>query len=96
MKNYKNLLLSESSTIKEALKIIDSGAMKIGIVVDEIFWLNTDEINRCAYYYKRISEEVLENDGSSIIINYEEFIEKPNEIFRDVVKFLGLEFGEKT
>ena len=35
MKNYKNLLLSESSTIKEALKIIDSGAMKIGIVVDE-------------------------------------------------------------
>jgi len=35
MKNYKNLLLSENSTIKEALKIIDSGAMKIGIVVDE-------------------------------------------------------------
>ena len=35
MKNYKNLLLSESSTIKEALKIIDSGAMKIGVVVDE-------------------------------------------------------------
>jgi len=63
---------------------------------DEIFWLNTDEINRCGYYYKRVSEEVLENAGSSIIINYEEFIEKPNEIFRDVVKLLGLEFGEKT
>ena len=63
---------------------------------DEIFWRNTDEINRCAYYYKRVSEEALENAGSSIIINYEEFIEKPNEIFRDVVKFLGLEFGEKT
>lgn len=63
---------------------------------DEIFWLNTDEINRCAYYYKRVSEEVLENSGSSIIINYEEFIEKPNEVFRDVVNLLRLEFGEKT
>jgi hypothetical protein len=63
---------------------------------DEIFWLNTDEINRCGYYYKRVSEEVLENAGSSIIINYEEFIEKPNEVFRYLVKLLGLEFGEKT
>ncbi len=35
MKNYKNILLNPNSTIREALKIIDSGAMKIGIVVDE-------------------------------------------------------------
>lgn len=35
MKNYKNILLNSNSTIREALKIIDSGAMKIGIVVDE-------------------------------------------------------------
>lgn len=35
MKNYKNILLNPESTIREALKIIDSGAMKIGIVVDE-------------------------------------------------------------
>jgi len=35
MKNYKNILLSPNSTIREALKIIDSGAMKIAIVVDE-------------------------------------------------------------
>ena len=35
MKNYKNILLNSKSTIREALKIIDSGAMKIGIVVDE-------------------------------------------------------------
>jgi dTDP-glucose pyrophosphorylase len=34
MKNYKNILLNPNSTIREALKIIDSGAMKIGIVVD--------------------------------------------------------------
>jgi dTDP-glucose pyrophosphorylase/predicted transcriptional regulator len=35
MKNYKNILLNPNSTIREALKIIDFGAMKIGIVVDE-------------------------------------------------------------
>jgi hypothetical protein len=35
MKNYKDILLSPGSTIREALKIIDSGAIKIGVVVDE-------------------------------------------------------------
>jgi dTDP-glucose pyrophosphorylase len=35
MKDYKNILLSPGSTIREALKIIDGGAIKIGIVVDE-------------------------------------------------------------
>ena len=34
MKNYKNILLSETSTIKEALKIIDSGAMQIALVIN--------------------------------------------------------------
>lgn len=34
MKNFKNILLKTTSTIKEALKIIDSGAMQIAIVVD--------------------------------------------------------------
>jgi len=35
MKNYKDILLSPGSTIREALKIIDSGTIKIGVVVDE-------------------------------------------------------------
>lgn len=35
MKDSKNLILKENSTIKEALKIIDSGAMKIALIVDE-------------------------------------------------------------
>lgn len=35
MKNYKDILLKPTSTIKDALKIIDSGAMKIALVVDE-------------------------------------------------------------
>ena len=35
MKDYKNVVLQENSTVKEALKIIDSGAMKIALVIDK-------------------------------------------------------------
>jgi len=35
LKNYKEILLKSTSTIKEALQIIDSGAMKIALVVNE-------------------------------------------------------------
>ena len=35
MKNYKDILLTLTSTIREALQIIDRGAMRIGLVVDE-------------------------------------------------------------
>ncbi|MCJ8327986.1 MAG: nucleotidyltransferase family protein [Campylobacterales bacterium] len=35
MKAYKNLILKKDSTIKEALEIIDSGAMKIALVLNE-------------------------------------------------------------
>lgn len=34
MQNYKHILLSPNATIKEALKIIDSGAKQIALVVD--------------------------------------------------------------
>jgi dTDP-glucose pyrophosphorylase len=34
MKNYEKILLKETSTIKEALKIIDCGAMQIALVID--------------------------------------------------------------
>lgn len=34
MKNFENIRLSVQSTIKEALKIIDTGAMKIALVLD--------------------------------------------------------------
>ena len=35
MKKIQNVLLKPTSTIREALKIIDSGAMKIALVIDE-------------------------------------------------------------
>ena len=35
MKNYKSILLKPTSTIKEALKVIDSGAIQIALVIDK-------------------------------------------------------------
>lgn len=35
MKNYKSILLKPTSTIKEALKIIDNGGVQIALVIDE-------------------------------------------------------------
>lgn len=35
MKTYKNVLLQKTSTIKEALQIIDKGAIQIALVIDE-------------------------------------------------------------
>jgi len=35
MKNIENIKLTSSATIKEALEIIDNGAMQIALVVDE-------------------------------------------------------------
>ena len=35
MKNYQQILLSPNATLKSAMEIIDSGAMKIALVVDE-------------------------------------------------------------
>lgn len=63
---------------------------------DKELWVESDELNRCAYYYKRVSEEILNNANNSVIIDYDEFIKKPNEMFKNVVKLVGLEFGEKT
>lgn len=35
MKNYENILVRADTTIKDALKVIDSGAMHIALVIDE-------------------------------------------------------------
>jgi len=35
MSSYKNILLNKSLTIKDALEVIDKGAMRIAIVLDE-------------------------------------------------------------
>lgn len=60
------------------------------------FWINADELSRCAHYYKQISEEILKNANNSIIVDYDKFVNSPNEMFSSLAELIGLEYGEKT
>ncbi len=63
---------------------------------DKNFWIGASELDRCAYYYIRISEEISKNGENSIIINYDNFIKNPKKIFETTVEILGLKYGLKT
>ena len=78
-------------------KIIDNIKITYWIKSEDIeFWVSADELSRCAYYYKSVSEEILNNSGTATIIDYDEFIKKPFEIFSNLIDRLGLRYGEKT
>ena len=78
-------------------KIIDNIKIPYWIKSEDIeFWVSADELSRCVYYYKRISEEILKNSDSAIIIDYDEFIKRPDELFKKIVDRLSLDYGEKT
>lgn len=66
MKNYKNIVISETSSIKEALKVIDSGAMQIALVINSdeklIGTLSDGDIRRGL-----LNNLTLENSIKSII-----------------------------
>ena len=80
-----------------AVEIIDNIKIPYWIKEeDKSSWIKSDELNRCAYYYQRISEEILNNSKGSIIIDYDEFIKKPDELFKKIVYLFSLEYGEKT
>ena len=80
-----------------AVEILDNIKVPYWIKeTDKQFWVNATELNRCAYYYKRISEEILKNADRSIIIDYDEFIQKPADTIQYVVDKLGLKYGVKT
>lgn len=36
MKDWKKILISESTTIREAIKVIDEGALQIALVTDNV------------------------------------------------------------
>jgi len=63
---------------------------------DEFFWVNAAELDRCAYYYKRVSVAMLEARNESIIVNYDSFIKEPHKIFSLIVNQLNLQMSEKT
>lgn len=63
---------------------------------DKMFWVKSSEIDRSAYYYMRISEEICSNLDKSIVVDYNKFIKNPYDIFENITKKLGLKYGTKT
>jgi hypothetical protein len=60
--------------------------------LDSEKWINMTELDRCAYYYIRVSSNI----QNSIELQYENFVQNPYESAKDLAIKLGLEFGEKT
>ena len=62
---------------------------------DDDYWLQLNNIDRCAYYYVRVSED-LERVPGRIEIDYEDLLANPAITIRSLADRLGLQFGEKT
>lgn len=58
-------------------------------------WQSMSEIDRCAYYYIRMSESESEIDGR-VEVKYSDLIAKPAAVTRDLADILGLQFGGTT
>ena len=63
---------------------------------DEGFWVESGEINRAAYYYKRISEEIIKLSNSAIIVDYDVFVQNPAMVVNMVTSALELKQTNKT
>lgn len=59
------------------------------------WWKEMNEVERSCYYYILMYDNLTEDD-MSIIINYDEFVKTPNEIFRALIERLGFSEGELT
>lgn len=62
---------------------------------DDDYWLQLNNIDRCAYYYVRVSED-LERVPGRIEIDYEDLLANPEMTIQNLSNKLGLQFGEKT
>jgi len=60
------------------------------------FWLNANEINRCAYYCLKISEATLKHSNNAIIFDYDTFIVNPIEKTQYLANKLGLNITDNT
>ena len=80
-----------------AVKIIDSVKIPFWVQEEDIsFWLNADEINRCAYYCLKISEPILKYSNNAIIFDYDTFIVNPEEKTQYLANKFGLSSTNKT
>ena len=58
-------------------------------------WINLSEVDRCAYYYLRVTES--RHDLKKChVINYNDLLAHPVETVKQLSKHLQLEFGSKT
>lgn len=63
---------------------------------DVDFWVHSDEINRCAYYFLQISASIYKNRSNAVIINYDTFIKHPEEKVQLLAKKYDLSITDKT
>ncbi|OIQ03354.1 MAG: hypothetical protein COS82_06860 [Zetaproteobacteria bacterium CG06_land_8_20_14_3_00_59_53] len=62
---------------------------------DDELWLNISEVDRAAYYYIRVNEDVERIDGR-IELRYGHLLENPHKATKALARSLGLDFGAKT
>jgi hypothetical protein len=62
---------------------------------DEALWCSLNEVDRCAYYYLRMSDAPPE--GKNILhLGYASLVAQPEKTAQQLADLLGLTFGEKT
>lgn len=95
---FSDELLSDKNPSQiYAVKIINN--IKVPYWVEneaEDFWVKANELNRCAYYYKRISESIVAHSNNSTVVNYDEFIKKPQQTLDELLSRLDLKATNKT
>ena len=62
---------------------------------DEKLWKELSEIDRCAYYYIRMNEN-LEVSSRQFVLKYSELVKSPLVVSHKLADFLGLSFGKCT
>lgn len=62
---------------------------------DEKRWLSMSELDRCAYYYVRVNEDI-DGIANRIEIRYGDLLNDPARVVGSLADRLGLEFGERT
>lgn len=60
------------------------------------FWINSSEINRCAYYVLKILESVNSNKNKAVIVDYDKFVCKPEYTMSQIISKFGMKPGCKT
>jgi hypothetical protein len=60
------------------------------------FWLESCELDRCAYYSLKILENIYKNRHKAIIVDYDQFILHPKEVSHRICQLLGTNITQKT